>query len=74
MKKRSKTLSLIACACVVLILVFGALFALGGPPPVNVLLIVVDTLRADHLSCYGWPEPSSPNIDRLAPKASWRKR
>lgn len=32
----------------------------------NVLLITVDTLRADHLSCYGNPNPTSPNIDAVA--------
>ncbi len=33
---------------------------------VNIVLIAVDTLRADALSCYGNPKPTSPNIDRLA--------
>jgi arylsulfatase A-like enzyme len=37
--------------------------ALGLP---NVLVIVVDTLRADHLSSYGYKRLTSPNIDRLA--------
>ncbi len=32
----------------------------------NVLLIVIDTLRADHLSCYGYPRVTSPHIDRIA--------
>ncbi len=32
----------------------------------NVLVIVVDTLRADHLSSYGYVRPTSPNIDRVA--------
>jgi arylsulfatase A-like enzyme len=32
----------------------------------NVLVIVVDTLRADHLSSYGYSRPTSPNIDNLA--------
>jgi len=32
----------------------------------NVVLIGVDTLRADHLSCYGYPEQTSPRIDALA--------
>jgi len=32
----------------------------------NVLLIVVDTLRADHLGVYGYERPVSPTIDRLA--------
>lgn len=30
------------------------------------ILIVIDTLRADALSCYGAPEGTTPNIDRLA--------
>jgi arylsulfatase A-like enzyme len=34
--------------------------------PINVLLYVVDALRADHLSLYGYERPTSPNIDRMA--------
>jgi len=32
----------------------------------NVLLIVIDTLRADHLGCYGYYRNTSPTIDRIA--------
>ena len=32
----------------------------------NVLLVVIDTLRADHLGCYGYPRITSPHIDRIA--------
>jgi arylsulfatase A-like enzyme len=32
----------------------------------NVVLVVVDTLRADRLSCYGHPDRISPHLDRLA--------
>ncbi len=32
----------------------------------NIVLIVIDTLRADHLSCHGYYRPTSPNIDKLA--------
>ncbi len=32
----------------------------------NVLLITVDTLRADHLGVYGYPIATSPNIDDFA--------
>jgi arylsulfatase A-like enzyme len=32
----------------------------------NVILISIDTLRADHLSCYGYSRETTPNIDRLA--------
>ncbi len=35
----------------------------GSP---NVLVIVVDTLRADHLSSYGYARPTSPTLDRMA--------
>ena len=31
-----------------------------------VILYVMDTLRPDFLSCYGYPKETSPNIDRLA--------
>ena len=41
----------------------------SGPPP-NVVLIVLDTLRADHLSCYGYERKTSPNIDRFAESAT----
>ena len=39
--------------------------AADGARP-NVLLISIDTLRADHLSCYGYPRRTSPSIDHLA--------
>ena len=32
----------------------------------NVVLITPDQLRADHMSCYGYPRSTSPNMDRLA--------
>jgi len=32
----------------------------------NILLLVIDSARADHLSCYGYDLPTTPNIDRLA--------
>ncbi|MGH2535875.1 MAG: sulfatase [Candidatus Promineifilaceae bacterium] len=34
----------------------------------NVLLLTVDTLRADMLGCYGHSRPTTPHIDRLAAK------
>jgi len=36
------------------------------PRPRNVLLISLDTLRADHLGCYGYERDTSPSLDRLA--------
>ena len=36
------------------------------PARPDVVLVVVDTLRADRLGCYGYERPTSPVIDRLA--------
>ena len=38
-----------------------------GDPP-NVLLITLDTVRADHLSVYGYERPTTPTLERLAKK------
>lgn len=35
-------------------------------PHWNVLVVVMDTVRADHLSLNGYPRPTSPNLARLA--------
>jgi arylsulfatase len=35
----------------------------------NVVLILVDTLRADHLGCYGYERNTTPNLDALASDA-----
>jgi arylsulfatase A-like enzyme len=54
-----------------LLLALGACSGADAPPgPVrngpNVLLITVDTLRPDHLGCYGYRRPTSRYIDTLA--------
>ncbi|GIK15775.1 MAG: hypothetical protein BroJett003_07390 [Planctomycetota bacterium] len=33
--------------------------------PVNLILITIDTLRADRLGCYGYRRATSPNLDRF---------
>jgi arylsulfatase A-like enzyme len=38
----------------------------AAPGAPNVLVIVVDTLRADHVSSYGYARSTTPNLDRLA--------
>lgn len=54
-----------------------------GKEKLNVIIYLVDTLRADHLGCYGNPEIQTPHIDRFASQgvlfekaysqASWTK-
>ncbi|MCH7702052.1 MAG: sulfatase-like hydrolase/transferase, partial [Planctomycetes bacterium] len=43
----------------------GIQIAPSGPRP-NVLLITLDTVRADYLACYGHPWIKTPNLDRIA--------
>jgi arylsulfatase A-like enzyme/Flp pilus assembly protein TadD len=38
----------------------------GSKSSANILLITVDTLRADRLKCYGYSEASTPEMDQLA--------
>ena len=43
--------------------------ALGGEPgaePPSVIVITIDTLRADHLGCYGYPNIQTRHMDELA--------
>ena len=55
--RRKRTASLLALA----------LLAACGPQPArNVVLVSIDTLRADTLGAYGHPRPTSPNIDGFA--------
>lgn len=56
------------CSITIFLLLALALSAAAcrREPPVNVILITVDTLRADRLACYGSTTARTPHIDRLA--------
>ena len=49
-------------------LLMGLGSAVNGDPAgrPNVILVTIDTLRADHLGCYGYKSIQTPNIDQLA--------
>ena len=68
----------------------GGVYYLGSPLVAEsspraplVVIYLVDTLRADHLSVYGYPKPTSPNLEAFArsgtlfehcyPQATWTK-
>jgi len=40
--------------------------AAPAPRADNVVLVTIDTLRVDHLGCYGYPRPTSPFLDSIA--------
>jgi choline-sulfatase len=44
----------------------GASRSRAAPDRPNVLLVTIDTLRADHVGCYGYQDASTPTIDGLA--------
>jgi len=50
----------------VLVLGFLLLLNPGGTGIQRVVLISIDTCRADHLSCYGFSKKTTPHIDRIA--------
>lgn len=55
----------------------GVLVAAGcgsGPRPSNLVLITIDTLRADHLGIDGYRRDTSPNLDALARDGKWFPR
>jgi arylsulfatase A-like enzyme len=49
------------------LLAAALLLSCGGErQPLNVIVVGIDTLRPDHLGCYGYHRPTSPNIDEFA--------
>jgi len=51
---------------IVLIFATFVLAACRRPARLNVLIVTIDTLRADHLGCYGFALAHTPAIDKLA--------
>src|SRR5438309_9746926 len=47
-------------------LVFSPPLRAAVKPQPNVVFITIDTLRPDHLGCYGYKQIRTPNIDALA--------
>ena len=58
------TLTLATFLFIVWVMNGAKIFAAETRP--NVIVITIDTLRADHLGCYGYGEIQTPNIDALA--------
>lgn len=57
------------------VVVMVALAGCSSPdaPPAeaeNLVILSIDTLRADHLGCYGYDRSTSPNLDRFARRSA----
>ncbi len=61
----TRSLTVVLLACLGLLSVNHPLRAAEASRP-NVIFITIDTLRADHLHCYGDTEIETPNIDAVA--------
>lgn len=44
----------------------AAMATSARPPRPNVVMIVIESLRADHVGCYGYARPTTPTLDALA--------
>ena len=66
-KQNGKSLLLLLILILVVIAAGLVWFLRPGKAEIrNVLLISLDTTRADHLSCYGFQKSTTPNIDAIA--------
>jgi arylsulfatase A-like enzyme len=62
MRAKTGLALLLLCACCLA----GGLSGCQPKRDPNVLILVIDALRPDHLGCYGYELPTSPTIDALA--------
>jgi hypothetical protein len=62
-RKLMYLLFLILVICAIFYFIFWERKILSKP---NVIFITIDTLRPDHLSCYGYKRNTSPHIDNFA--------
>ena len=65
---KSKLFTAISGAIIIGVIALGFIWPRGNrmSPPDNIVLISIDTCRADHLSCYGYFRKTTPNIDNIA--------
>lgn len=65
-KKPVFSLAIFAAAAAVTLVVVALFRPEESPTRHNLLLLTLDTLRADHLGAYGYPGLISPHLDRFA--------
>lgn len=70
MKSWRNVLLILAVPVAALVFFFRGAPKEAPKPARNVILISIDTLRADHLSCYGYEFPTSPQLDAFASRGA----
>lgn len=58
------------CTVIQLFISASVNYEANAPKNPNVIIVVIDALRPDHLRCYGYGKNTSPNIDRLAKEST----
>lgn len=53
-----------------LVLTIGVLGCTREPSRPSLVLVVIDTLRADHVGAYGYQRPTTPRLDELAARGA----
>ena len=61
-----RVVRLVPLACLLASLACSEPLPSGPAARFNLVLISIDTLRADHVGAYGYPLPTTPHIDALA--------
>lgn len=64
--RTSRTGVIVAAICLLAVVAAAAIWFLRPPPRPNVLLITLDTTRADRIGCYGYAPARTTAIDALA--------
>lgn len=64
--KRRIRVGLLIGIALLLVATFAIVRMAWPRPRVNVLLVTLDTTRADHIGCYGYPHAFTPTLDSLA--------
>jgi len=71
---KTRWVKILGFGCLALLLIINAVIVFLGrnkiPPSPNVVFIIVDALRSDHMGCYGYHRNTTPNVDRLAQGAT----
>jgi arylsulfatase A-like enzyme len=68
-RTRSSAHALLSACLAVIVLGLLELGCSGGDPRPNILWVVWDTVRADHMSLYGYPKPTTPRLDEWAKRS-----
>jgi len=68
--KKNRGKILFAAGGALLLLGAAAFFCFRRNAPPNLILVSIDTLRADRIGCYGYQTETSPVLDRLAREAT----